>query len=296
MSRTLLALPLAALLVSIPGTSLNGPAGGSLAAFEQVRDPQRRPAPQTQARPTSGDQDWCREAERNYDRDRVVFCEVRDLRESAGSRLEILGNANGSISVTGSSRRDISVQARVVAHAESDSDARSLARDVSVTLDNGRVRATGPESERRRSWSVSYRVDVPSSFDVNLETSNGSLAVDGVKGRLDMESSNGSVRLTDVGGRVNARTSNGSVHVTLTGTRWDGEGMTVVTSNGSARLDLPEDYNAHLIAGTNNGSLNLDIPVMVQGRVSKRIDTTLGSGGATIEMRTSNGSLRIGRR
>jgi hypothetical protein len=30
--------------------------------------------------------------------------------------------------------------------------------------------------------------------------------------------------------------------------------------------------------------------------VSKRIDTTLGSGGATIEMRTSNGSLRIGRR
>ncbi len=288
MSRTLLALPLAALLASTFAAPVDG-----LAAFEQVRDSQRRPA--AQAPTTSNDQDWCRDAERNYDRDREVFCEVRDLRESA-SRLEVLDNANGSISVTGSSRRDISVQARVVATAESDSDARSLARDVTVTLDNGRLRATGPDSERRRSWSVSYRIDVPSSFDVSLETSNGSVAVDGVKGRIDMESSNGSVRLTDVGGRVNARTSNGSVHVTLSGKYWDGDGMTVVTSNGSARLDLPDGFNAHLIASTNNGSLNLDIPVTVQGRVSKRVDTTLGSGGATIEMRTSNGSLRVGRR
>jgi DUF4097 and DUF4098 domain-containing protein YvlB len=289
MSRSFFALPLAALLVSL----IVAP-GGDLAAFEQVRDPQRRPAAQAQT--ASNDQDWCRDAERNYDRDREVFCEVRDLRESGPSRLEVLDNANGSISVTGSSRRDISVQARVVATAESDSDARALARNVSITLDNGRVRATGPENERRRSWSVSYRVDVPSSFDVNLETSNGSVAVEGVKGRIDMESSNGSVRLTDVGGRVNARTSNGSVHVTLAGKYWDGDGLSVVTSNGSARLDLPDGYNAHLIAGTNNGSLNLDIPVTVQGRVSKRIDTTLGTGGATIEMRTSNGSLRIGRR
>lgn len=289
MSRTLLALPLAALIVSMPGAPV-----ADLAAFEQARDPQRRPV--VQPRSTSNDQDWCRDAERNYDRDREVFCEVRDLKESGASRLEVLDNANGSISVTGSSRRDITIQARVVATAESDSDARALAKDVSVTLDNGRVRASGPDSQRRRSWSVSYRIDVPSAFDVTLETSNGSVAVEGVKGRIDMESSNGSVRLTDVGGRVNARTSNGSVHVTLTGRRFDGEGMTVTTSNGSARLDLPEDYNAHLIAGTNNGSLNLDIPVTVQGRVSKRIDTTLGSGGATIEMHTSNGSLRIGRR
>jgi hypothetical protein len=288
MSRKIFALPLTALLLSA------GPAGLDLSAVDQSRDPAiRRNAPR--AEPTRiTEQDWCRDAGRSSDRE--TYCEVRDLRESGGSRLEILDNANGSISVVGSSRREISVQARVVATAESDADARALARDVSVTLNGGRVRASGPDSERRRSWSVSYRIEVPSSFDLNLETSNGSLSVDGVRGRIDMESSNGSVRLTDVGGRVNARTSNGSVHVILSGQRFDGDGMTVVTSNGSARLDLPDNYNAHLIAGTNNGSLNLDIPVTVQGRVSKRVDTTLGSGGATIEMRTSNGSLRIGRR
>lgn len=287
MSRTLFALPLAALLVS------TGAPVAHLAAFEQARS-SAQARTSAQPRTTAADQDWCRDAGRSDDRE--AFCEIRDLRESGASRLEVLDNANGSISVTGSSRRDITVQARVVATAETESDARALAREVSVTLDNGRVRATGPDSQRRRSWSVSYRIDVPSAFDVTLETSNGSVAVEGVKGRIDMESSNGSVRLTDVGGRVNARTSNGSVHVTLSGRQWDGDGMTVTTSNGSARLDVPDGYNAHLIAGTSNGSLNLDIPVTVQGRVSKRIDTTLGSGGATIEMRTSNGSLRIGRR
>jgi DUF4097 and DUF4098 domain-containing protein YvlB len=122
------------------------------------------------------------------------------------------------------------------------------------------------------------------------------VAVTGVKGRIDTESSNGSLRLTDVGGRVNARTSNGSVHVALNGRRWDGEGLTVTTSNGSARVDLPEGYNARLVAGTSNGSMTLDVPVTVQGRISKNIDTTLGSGGPTIEVRTSNGSLRVGRR
>jgi DUF4097 and DUF4098 domain-containing protein YvlB len=271
MSRAFLVLPIAALLVSTTGAPV-----ADLAAFEQAG------------------QDWCRDAGRNSDRE--IFCEIRDLNESGAPRLEVIDNANGSISVTGSSRRDIVVQARLVATADSESEARSLARDVSITLENGRLRATGPERERRRSWSVSYRIEVPSAFDVTLETSNGSLAVEGVRGRIDAESSNGSVRLNDLGGRVNARTSNGSTHVTLTGRRWDGDGLTVVTSNGSARLDVPDGYNAHLVAGTNNGSFNVDIPVTVQGWVSKRIDTTLGSGGATIEMRTSNGSLRIGRR
>lgn len=282
MSRTLLALPLAALLASAPGVI----AAGS-AALEQART-------SAQAQSSASDQDWCRDAGRNGDRE--TFCEVRELKESGASRLEVLDNANGSISVAGSSRRDIAVQARVIASADSEADARALARDVSITLENGRVRASGPNSDRRRSWWVSYRIEVPSAFDVSLETSNGSLSVAGVKGRIDAESSNGSVRLTDLAGRVNARTSNGSTHVTLTGRRWDGDGLTVVTSNGSARLDVPDGYNARLVAGTNNGSLNLDIPVTVQGRVSKQIDTTLGSGGATIEVRTSNGSLRIGRR
>ena len=62
MSRTFLALPLAALLVSAPGAS-----AVELTAVEQTRA-------------SSSDQDWCRDAGRSNDRE--TFCEVRDLRES----------------------------------------------------------------------------------------------------------------------------------------------------------------------------------------------------------------------
>ena len=280
MSRALLALPLAALLVTTPSATVL-----ELTTIDQVTAP---------VQASAQDQDWCRDAGRNGDRE--TFCEVRELKDSGASRLEILDNSNGSISVTGSSRRDIAVQARVMTSAETMSDARALTKEVSVSLENGRVRSAGPSSERRRSWWVSYRAEVPSAFDLALDTSNGAVTVTGVRGRIDAETSNGSLKLTDLGGRVNARSSNGSVHVALSGTQWDGEGLTVVTSNGSARLDIPEKYNARLTAGTSNGSLNLDIPVTVQGRISKRLETTLGSGGAPIEVRTSNGSLRIGRR
>lgn len=247
------------------------------------------------AQTQSTDQDWCRDTGRNYGRDLESVCEVRELKGSGASQLDI-STANGSINVTGSSRRDIVVHARVVAMAETESDARALAREVSVTLENGRVKATGPDGTRRRSWWISYRAEVPSSLDLSLDSSNGSVGITGVRGRIDAESTNGSLRLADLGGHVNARTTNGAVHVTLSGTKWDGEGLTVVTSNGSARVEMPESYNARLIAGTNNGSLNIDVPVTVQGRISKKLDTTLGSGGAPIEVRTSNGSVRIGRR
>jgi hypothetical protein len=280
MSRVLFVFPLAALLATTPSASVF-----EVTTIDHILAP---------AQPAAQNQDWCRDAGRNGDRE--TYCEVRELKDSGAARLEILDNSNGSISVTGSGRRDIAIQARVMTSAETESDARALAKEVSVTLENGRVRSTGPGSERRRSWWVSYRAEVPSAFDLALDTSNGSVTVTGVRGRIDAESSNGSLRLTDLGGRVNARSSNGSVHVALSGTQWDGEGLTVVTSNGSARLDIPEKYNARLTAGTNNGSLNLDIPVTVQGQVSKRLETTLGSGGAPIEVRTSNGSLRIGRR
>ncbi len=276
MSRAFPALLVVAFLVSAPGAN----ATSAASVFEHSQ---------------ASSQDWCQDVGRNGDRE--TFCEIRDLRESGASRLELRDNANGSISVTGSSGRDIVIQARVVTTASSESDARALAKDVSITMENGRVRSSGPSNfMRNRSWSVSYRIDVPSKFDLSLETSNGSVAVTGVTGRIETESSNGSLRLTDLGGQVTARTSNGSVNVKLDGKQWDGEGLSVTTSNGSARLDVPEGYNAHLIAGTSNGSLTVDVPVTVQGKISKRLDTTLGSGGATVEVRTSNGSVRIGRR
>lgn len=243
---------------------------------------------------SSGDQDWCKDAGSYNDRDET-FCEVRELKESAQRGLDA-EVGNGSVTVTGSSRSDVMVQARVMASAQSTTEARDLAKQVTVTLENGRLRATGPTTGRRQSWWVSYRAQVPENYDLTLDASNGSVAVTGVRGNIDAETANGSIRLTDLGGRVRARTSNGSTHVQVSGARWNGEGLSVITSNGSARLDLPQNFNAELVVSTNNGGINIDFPVTVQGRLGRSVETTLGTGGPTLEVRTSNGSVRVTKR
>lgn len=245
-------------------------------------------------------QDWCRDVDSWNDRDEVV-CEVRTLTEAGQSRLEGR-TANGSLSVTGSNRRDVSVQARIVARASSMDAARDLAKQVTVSLERGQLRADGPRTSgmfNRSNWHVSYRVEVPSTYDLNLEAANGSITIADVRGTINAETANGAIRLSGLGGHVRARTSNGSAHATVTGSRWEGDGLSMVTTNGSARLDLPESINAVLKVGTRNGSLNVDFPITVQGNIGGRVrdfETTLGSGGPMLEVRTSNGSVRVGRR
>jgi hypothetical protein len=86
------------------------------------------------------------------------------------------------------------------------------------------------------------------------------------------------------------------LNVILGGTTWEGAGLEAITSNGSVRAEIPANYNARLVAGTSNGSLSIDMPVTVQGRISPRLETTLGKGGATIRLQSSNGSVGIRRR
>jgi DUF4097 and DUF4098 domain-containing protein YvlB len=169
---------------------------------------------------------------------------------------------------------------------------------VQIQTGGGRVSATGPDTDRRESWSVSYRINVPRRTDLDLSASNGGITINGVSGNLRFDTTNGGVRLADLGGRVNGRTTNGGLIVNLSGDRWDGEGIDVETSNGGVTLSIPENYNAELEARTINGGMNIDFPITLQGELSSRrgITTTLGSGGPTVRVRTNNGGLKIGRR
>jgi Toastrack DUF4097 len=236
---------------------------------------------------------WCDDVRRNSDRDRELACEVRDFTVRAPRSLDILDNRNGSITVTGGSRTDVVIHALVAAQARTESDARALVHDVRVAVENGRVESSGPQRDDDEYWWVSYRVDAPRTLDLTLGSSNGSIAVTDVSGAIRATTSNGSVKLTGLSGDVRGETSNGSIQVDLTGHAWQGAGLDARTSNGAVHLRMPDDYSAHLEASTRNGSLSIDRPITVQGRIGRDIDATLGRGGATIHVTTSNGSVRI---
>lgn len=230
---------------------------------------------------------------RNYndrDDDYYQHCEVRDSNLPAGP-LNVDAGQNGGVSVEAWDRNDIRVRAIVRGRARSDARAREIANQVQVQAGGGRVYATGPDLLRREWWSVSYRINVPRKNDLDLSATNGGITIVGVTGNLRFDTTNGGVRLQDVGGRVNGDTRNGGLNVVLGGSRWDGEGLDVETSNGGVTLSIPDGYNAELETRTVNGGLRIDFPFTVQGELSSRrgISTTLGSGGPMVRVRTTNG-------
>jgi DUF4097 and DUF4098 domain-containing protein YvlB len=129
-----------------------------------------------------------------------------------------------------------------------------------------------------------------------LNSTNGGISIDNVQSRMDLKTVNGGVTLKRVGGDVRGRTSNGGVTVTLEGSTWDGEGLDIQTSNGGVNLAIPASYSAHLETRTNNGSLRVDFPITVQGRIDRSLSMDIGSGGPTIKVVSSNGGVRVTRR
>src|SRR5205085_11031856 len=113
-------------------------------------------------------------------------------------------------------------------------------------------------------------------------THNGGISIAEVNGRIDFAATNGGVVLRKVGGTVRGSTTNGGLVVELSGDHWEGETLDVSTTNGGVIMSVPENYSAHLETGTLNGSINVDFPVAVQGRITKELAVNLGSGGATV--------------
>ena len=230
------------------------------------------------------------------DRERERQCEVRQSGMRApGGMLTIDGGQNGGIRVEGWDRDSVAITLRIRADAETEADARELAKAVTVVTSGSEIRVDGPRSRRYENWSAELEIRLPRRSSLSLESHNGPIGVDRVSGRIEFFAQNGPVRLSGVGGDVRGRTQNGPLQIELEGTRWDGTGLDVSTSNGPIVLEVPSDYNAELETGTQNGPMRIDFPVTVQGRFGRRINTKLGTGGAPIRAVTNNGPVTLRR-
>ncbi len=237
---------------------------------------------------------WCEEEWGERDTDR--FCEVLTARIAATGRLDIDAGMNGGVKVDGWTDAGVQIRAKVWANASSEERAQEIARAVRVFADGGRIGAEGPDTGRREGWGVTYEILTPRETDLDIRTHNGGIEVADVAGDIGFGATNGGVHLTRVGGDVRGETTNGGLHIELDGDRWAGEGLDVETTNGGIELVLPEGFSAELETGTVNGGLNIDFPVTVQGRIGRRLTTTLGEGGPTIRAFTTNGGVSIVRR
>ena len=239
--------------------------------------------------------DWCANENRNNS-DRAVACVVREFKVAAtGGTLTVAGT-NGGISVEGEARGDVRILAKFVANAETDARAREILASIQLNPTLEQVEAAGPRTQNREGWSVSYRLYVPRALNLALRTSNGGITVRDTDSKIEFRTTNGGVKLTGVSGDIKGQTTNGGVDIDLDGPSWSGEGLDVETTNGGVKLALPDNYSARLEASTDNGGINVDYPGVTLNRRSRDVTAQLGSGGAPIRVRTTNGGVRLTRK
>jgi DUF4097 and DUF4098 domain-containing protein YvlB len=245
------------------------------------------------------DDDWMSNCDRSSGRrGREPYCEVRvsGYKARAGVVTVDPGD-NGGVEIRGWDKDSVEIHARIQVNNRSDADSKDVAGQIKVTTQGNAIGANGPDTPRSESWSVSFVVYLPRKTDLTLDTYNGPIGVEDINGTLRLTAQNGPISLRHVSGDVRAKTQNGPVSVRLDGVRWDGPGLDVSSQNGPVDLRVPRDYNADLEFGTVNGPMSVGFPVSVtlDGRMTKRITTKLGTGGATIRAVTTNGPFTLAR-
>jgi len=180
--------------------------------------------------------------------------------------------ASSGLYVTGGDRSDVTIRACKAARLAED-----LSR-VSVSLGaDGQVSTSGPENGN---WLVYLLVEAPRGTAVDVEASNGPIALRALSGAVRARTSNGPLSLKELSGRVEARakngpisvgdcsgeldaeasngpislrggsgrlklhTQNGPISIDLAGSRWDGAGLDAHAVNGPLSVRIPENYRS----------------------------------------------------
>jgi len=222
-------------------------------------------------------------------------CQMRHTTFALPSGRIDVDTMNGGIDVTGEDRADVALDARVVAWAPTESEANDLLSQVVIDTNNGEIRDHGPHAHffGGKGYSVDYTLHVPRHLAADLHTMNGGIDLTRVDGNLHFGTTNGGVTLDRVSGDVEGHTVNGGLNVSLAGDHWQGNGLHAETTNGGIDLRIPEHYSAHLETATVNGGINVNFPITIQGEIKNRLNTDLGSGGATVHVQTVNGGVTI---
>jgi DUF4097 and DUF4098 domain-containing protein YvlB len=220
----------------------------------------------------------------------------------------------GSITVRGTNRKDVSVTAR----AETDRPSRRDDADVTglrripqtagfrISEESNRVKISSDSPNR----SITFEIEAPARANLKLHTVNGGeILVENIEGDLDISNVNGGITLTGVGGSVTAGTTNGSVRATMT--RVTAERPMAFTSlNGTVDVTLPPTTKANLRLRSDNGDVYSDFdvqlapsaPVVQESRGSngryrirrnRSIVGAINGGGPDFELRTFNSNVYV---
>lgn len=148
---------------------------------------------------------------------------------------------------------------------------QEVLEDFEVTFEHkgADVRVDGKFKQGRKHWrkqlnrlKIHFLVTVPRQYNIDLDTSSGSISVDDLDGYVRTETSAGGLRFGKIKGTVWGRTSAGSIKLTSCDTAVD-----VKTSAGNIEL---ESVGGNVNAKTSSGSIRTSLAGQPQNECNFR--------------------------
>ncbi len=160
--------------------------------------------------------------------------------------------------------------------------------------------------------SIRVEVRVPQESELDINTADGNVKIDGVHGDLQLETKDGEVRVHDgegllhassgdgnmnVDGRfetVSLRTGDGNIDADLSPASTPRFGWMLRTGDGNLHLRLPDNFGADIDAQSGDGRVSVEFPITVSGsRGENSVRGKINGGGIAIELRTGDGEIRV---
>jgi len=218
-----------------------------------------------------------------------------------GGRIS-LSNINGDVHIEGVAGNKVHVVAKKKAGTQEYLD--GLAIDVKTTDELLRIETRHPKNEGGwlsrggdSSGSVSYDLKVPDKAQLDtIDTVNGNIEVNGVKGSVNVETVNGKMSLAGLENDAKLSTVNGTINArfNVLGTvqRVNAEAV-----NGRIVMGIPEKASAQIHAETVNGSIDADDFGLKpdKGFIGRDLDGKIGGGEARVHVDTVNGAVAFQR-
>jgi hypothetical protein len=139
---------------------------------------------------------------------------------------------------------------------------------------------------------VDFDVRLPRWANVRLGATNGDIEVSGLQGAFRAESTNGRVVGSALEGGATVETTNGVVNLDFA--KLTDPGVSCETTNGTISVTVPKDTSARISARVTNGAITTsDLQMAVSEQSRRRLDASIGGGGPSIRLETTNGSIAI---
>jgi hypothetical protein len=220
---------------------------------------------------------------------------TRTYQLSPGGEIRI-GNTNGRVDVEGIDGNTVEVKAERIAKATTDGAAQELLPRIKIEED---VKPGRVEIQTSRmsgimvgaSIEVRYHVRAPKGATLHVSNTNGIVNVTGLTGVVEAHTTNGGVRGKELSGRVDASTTNGGVSIDFASVT---DEIRLSTTNGGVTIGLPDSAKADIEASCTNGGISVNgVKMEISEQSRRRVEGKMNGGGTHVELKTTNGGIRI---